>query len=202
MADVDQAQATEQAQGTEALNADAVQKMISEAVANVQEQTKSEIAGLNRRNSELEKLLETTKAQAEQKVTETMTEAEKTQHEWQLKMEQITGDLVKANRAAELERNKNTARDKLKEAGLPDEFMGFIPLESAESIDKAVENATALFQKIKESTASEVSKKLGADTPAPPAADNPNAMERSAFEKMAPDKQMEFVMKGGTVYDS
>lgn len=200
MADVDQAQATEQAQGAEALNGDAVQKMISEALATAQEQTKSELAGLNRRNSELEKMLTDTKAQADEKVKSTMSDSEKAQHDWQIKMEKITQDLTTANRTAELERNKNVAREKLKEAGLPDDFMQFIPVESGDAIEGAIEKAAELFKKISEATASEVGKKLGADVPNTPRADSKNAISRAEFEALKPAEQMAHIKAKNGVY--
>ncbi len=201
MADVDQAQATEQAKGADAINGETVQQMISEALAKQAEQTKGEYAGLNRRNSELETMLADSKAKADETLKSTMSESEKAQHEWQLKIEKSTEELTKANRVAELERNKNTAREKLREAKLPDDFMEFIPIESADAIDNAVAKAAELFKKISEMTAEEVGKRLGADAPNPPSANNSNVMKRSAFEALSPKAQMEFIKEGGVPID-
>ena len=191
MADVDQAPATEQAQGTEALTGETVQKMISEALEN----QKGEIAGLNRKNSALNDELKATKAEADEKVKSTMSDSEKATHDWQLKIEKMTNDLTASQRASELLQNQNTARDKLKEAGVPDEFMDFIPVESIEAIDKAVAKAAELYKKINEAAAAEVGKRLGANAPTPPTADNPNALTREAFEALSPQAQMDFMLK-------
>ena len=176
---------------SQALTTDAVREMIAEAVNAASETSKKEIAGLNRKNSELEKQLSD-----ERKAK--MTEAER-----------ATAELEELRTAAERERKEvhKLQRERwidqaLTDAGLSLDFANRITGENQEEVQADVKKFAEIFgSKVKETSDKEVNGRLGNTPPQRTGQSPENTMKRSDYDQLPLPKQDDFLKGGGSLID-
>jgi len=139
----------EKANDTSDINA-RIEAAVAEATAKASERFKSEIAGLNRRNSELENTLE------EQKKA-SMSEKEKLEYELNKEKAEI-----QAARADFLRmQNKAKAIAKASELGVPTDLLDTIPMDNWEAVETQINKIKTVVDSLKSQAADSFAKSTG-----------------------------------------
>ena len=161
---------------------DVIAALLAKKVDEVKGEYKSQIDGLNRRNSELEKAL---KEQKEELEKSKLSEAEKFKYE----IEQKEKALKEKERELTLRSNKEVALKFATENKIPVDFVEFLPLESADDLKAALEKMKAVVEKDRSSVLDEFKKQGGAGAPAgggDPKKEyvNPDALKSMSIEEI------------------
>jgi hypothetical protein len=181
--DVNQEQVDETKQDSQ-LN---VEELIAQKTAEIAEQYKKELAGLNKRNSELEKKIKLTEQ-------EKMTEAERLEAE--RKELQAEKDAIKREKI-----NLQIIKE-LASVGLPADFANRISGETEDEIKADVKALKEfLDKKAHELSEAEIAKRLKGDTPKGGQNPTGKTMTREAFQKLDPKGRIDFMSSGGKLTD-
>ena len=189
MSEEKQVQADEQAQEE---NSNDIEQLLDEkvkaAVAEVENHFKSEIKGLNRRNSELEKEIKARDM------------ALKTDEEKQKALEDEIKNAEKRLKDIEILRMKDEA---LSNSGLPPKFANRITGDNEESISNDAKAFSDYINEIAEKKAQDLlNKKLDGRQPTANQKPTDKQMLRNDFEQMSPMDQMAFMKSGGTLLEN
>lgn len=136
-----------------------IEAAIAESTAKIEERYKKEISGLNRRNSELEKVMDDQKKAA-------MTKEEQLKYDLEKERSEIT--TLQANFAKEQNRAKATA--KALELGVPVEMLEPLNMESWDSVSEQIDKFKTVVDGLSSKFADEYAKSNG------------DKVKRSAFD--------------------
>ena len=125
------------------------------------ERHKSELAGLNRRNSELEKKLLEEEAAAEEAKQAKLSDKERMQAE----IDQIKNEAAAAKREKRLAENKAEGVRLLEEAGLPTKLVSKLTLDNGEGLEEEVKELAEIIGAHTNSKLVEQSKQYGHEPP-------------------------------------
>jgi vacuolar-type H+-ATPase subunit I/STV1 len=187
MADVIQAQAVEQVQEAQPEQTNEIN-----LVKEMETRFKKELAGLNKKNSELERALKDSElaklTEAERLKAETeMLKAEKT------KVEQETKQLTRAR----------VIDKSLFDAGLPQDFAKRISGDNEESIAEDIKAFTDFINAEAEKRAEKIiNERLGGKAPIKGAAVSQKSMSRKEFENLNPLEKFKTMKEGFSLYDN
>lgn len=156
-----EAQGTDQGQQSEAFSRDDVMQLITSETDKVAEKFKTEIAGLNRRNSELEKLLK----EKDQTVETTKLTAEERLAKLNADLEHERTEREKWQRETRIKDNRVKAMEKVSELGLPTDAVDLLNLADDESMAGGLERLKAMGEKLKAQFADEYARGNGSNAP-------------------------------------
>jgi hypothetical protein len=168
---------------------DDVQAKISEAIAEVSRGLKTQIDGLNRRNSELEK-------QVRDKELATLSEKERAAKE--IELARIERDKILAE-AEQLKRDRVAERVVI-DKGLSPDFAKFINARDEDGIKAEVDLFVKRIEdEVQTRYKSEVAKRFAGKEPASGATPQGNTLTEADFLKLSARDQAAFMGKGGSI---
>lgn len=122
---------------------------------------KSEIAGLNRKNSELSNELTQKSKEVESEKQKGLSDLEK----MQLELDQVKKSQMQAEKDALVARNTASAKDLLREAELSPDFVEFLNVEDIEKMNSGIDQLKGLADTMKKTFAQEFAKSNGQSAP-------------------------------------